>query len=243
MSDYPVRRRSLTEEPKKTPTGYPSVFSRFLICVGIFCFCISVSRTGAFDQQTNQLKKLLSTHSDPETVRIKTEQVWNNLGSFVPSLEVGAQSPEDSTRQYEIIQKEESVPVVAKTVFNIPARGVITSEFGQRTDPLNESSAFHTGLDIAANTGTPILAAAEGEVIHAGELGGYGFAVKLRHKDGLVTLYGHCSELLVTEGEQVYSGQEIAKMGSTGRSTGPHLHFEIIDGEEYLNPADFLSFV
>ncbi len=242
MSDYPVRRRPIPEEPKRASGKYPSVFSRFLISMGLFCFCISASKTGAFDQQTQQLKKLLSTHSDPETVRIKTEKVWNELESVVPSLEVGAQSPEDSTRQYEI-QKEESVPVAAKTVFSVPTQGVITSEFGQRTDPLNESTAFHTGLDIAASTGTPIFAAAEGEVVHAGELGGYGLAVKIRHKDGLVTLYGHCSELLVTEGQQVSSNQEIAKMGSTGRSTGPHLHFEIIDGEEYLNPADFLSFV
>ena len=245
MSDIPTRRPpSNTAEPKPLPVFYPRFTERMLISGTLFALCFFAGKTNVFRDQTEQLKQILNTHTDPQIVRMKAEEAVHYCETFLPSLEVGAESPEDSTRQYEIVKNEqESVEVTAQTVFSIPLEGVITSQFGERTDPLNESTAWHTGLDIAANTGTPIVAAASGEVIFSGELGGYGFAVKLRHPDGLVTLYGHCSELYVSEGQQISAGDTIAAVGSTGRSTGPHLHFEIIDGEEYLNPSDYLSFV
>ncbi len=245
MSEIPARRPpSKHTEPQPLSFRYPRITERTLISGCLFALCFFAGKTGVFHDQTEQLKQILNTHTDPQVVRMKAEEAIGYCETFLPSLEVGAEALEDSTRQYDIIIKEEEpVPVAAQTVFSIPLNGVITSGFGERTDPLNESSAYHTGLDIAANTGTPILAAADGEVIFSGELGGYGFAVKLRHKDGLVTLYGHCSQLYVKEGQTVSAGETIAAVGSTGRSTGPHLHFEIIDGEEYLNPSDFLSFV
>ena len=245
MSEIPTRRPpSKHMEPEPLPIFYPRITERMLISGCLFALCFFAGKTDVFHDQTEQLKQILNTHTDPQIVRMKAEEAVNYCETLLPSLEVGAESIEDSTRQYDIITPEqESVPVTAQTVFSIPLEGVITSQFGERTDPMNESSAWHTGLDIAANTGTPIFAAASGEVIFSGELGGYGFAVKLRHPDGLVTLYGHCSELFVEEGQQISAGETIAAVGSTGRSTGPHLHFEIIDGEEYLNPSDFLSFV
>jgi murein DD-endopeptidase MepM/ murein hydrolase activator NlpD len=101
----------------------------------------------------------------------------------------------------------------------------------------------HKGIDINAREGTPVRAAADGEVIMAKHYyGSYGHTVIIRHDNGLITLYAHCSELLVEEGDTVKAGDEIAKVGSTGRSVGPHLHFEVIDtcGNRRLNPTDYL---
>ncbi|MBE7042973.1 MAG: M23 family metallopeptidase [Ruminococcaceae bacterium] len=250
MSEIPTRRPiSRKAEPEPVFYHYPRFGERLIISGALFALCFCAGKVGAFQTQTLRLKQLIHTHTNPQTVRMKTEEALNYCETLLnpTSLEVGAQSLEDSTRQYEIKNDPqptpEAVQVSAQTVFSVPLQGIITSQFGERTDPLNESAAWHTGLDIAANTGTPIQASACGEVIYAGELGGYGLAVKICHPDGLVTLYGHCSELFVAQGQQVVAGDTIAAVGSTGRSTGPHLHFEIIDGTQYLNPADFLSFV
>ncbi|MCS6943139.1 MAG: peptidoglycan DD-metalloendopeptidase family protein [Geminocystis sp.] len=117
-----------------------------------------------------------------------------------------------------------------------PARGVLTSGFGRRW------GRMHKGIDIAGPVGTPIVAAADGVVISAGwNAGGYGNVVRIRHFDGTITLYAHNSKILVRRGDYVTQGQQIAKMGSTGFSTGPHLHFEIHpQGRRPVNPLAFL---
>jgi murein DD-endopeptidase MepM/ murein hydrolase activator NlpD len=117
-----------------------------------------------------------------------------------------------------------------------PAKGVFTSGYGPRW------GRMHRGIDIAAPVGTPIVAAAEGEVISAGwNSGGYGNLVKIRHFDGTVTLYAHNSKIHVRRGQYVQQGQHIANMGSTGFSTGPHLHFEIHpQGQKAVNPIALL---
>lgn len=110
-----------------------------------------------------------------------------------------------------------------------PLQGDITSLFGQRIHPITGEEHTHTGLDLAAPEGTDIEAAASGEVVFAGEKGGYGNLVIIEHSDGQQTYYAHCSELLVEQGQKVTKGQTIAEVGSTGSSTGPHLHFELRD--------------
>ena len=114
----------------------------------------------------------------------------------------------------------------------LPAKGTISSGYGMRR------GRMHKGIDIAAPIGTPIVAAASGEVIFAGwNTGGYGNLVKLRHPDGSVTFYAHNNRVMVRNGQRVRQGQLIAEMGSTGRSTGPHLHFEIRpNGSTAINP-------
>jgi murein DD-endopeptidase MepM/ murein hydrolase activator NlpD len=118
-----------------------------------------------------------------------------------------------------------------------PAKGVLSSGYGWRWGRL------HQGIDIAAPIGTPILAAASGKVISAGwDSGGYGNLIKIQHLDGSVTVYGHISKIMVTSGQQIVQGQQIAEMGSTGRSTGSHLHFEIRpQGDFAVNPMTFLN--
>lgn len=122
----------------------------------------------------------------------------------------------------------------AKGRFLWPLRGRITSPFGGRQIFGGEN--FHRGLDIAAPSGTPIAASAGGQVIWAGPKGTYGNLVKIDHGNGFTTYYAHCSELLVQEGDQVTQGQTIALVGSTGRSTGPHCHFELLWQDELLDP-------
>lgn len=125
---------------------------------------------------------------------------------------------------------------LARPMFVMPTRGVWTSGFGYRWGVL------HGGIDIANSIGTPILAASDGVVVAAGPTAGYGIWVKLRHSDGTVTLYGHLSAVLVNVGERVYAGDQIAKMGNTGNSTGPHLHFEVLlNGTDRVDPVGWLA--
>ncbi|MBS1704610.1 MAG: peptidoglycan DD-metalloendopeptidase family protein [Armatimonadetes bacterium] len=117
-----------------------------------------------------------------------------------------------------------------------PVNGSITSGFGSRYHPILHRRKMHTGIDFGASTGTPIRAAASGTVISVGYTGGYGNAVIISHGGGLSTLYGHCSRLYVRSGQQVSAGQLIAAVGSTGLSTGPHLHFEVRKNGTPVNP-------
>lgn len=122
-----------------------------------------------------------------------------------------------------------------------PVELCTSSGFGFRLHPIDDVVKFHYGTDFAADAGTEILAFADGTVLAAGEDDGYGNYVKLDHGNGFVTLYGHCSKLLVTEGENVTMGQPVALVGDTGHATGPHLHFELIHDGVYLNPEFYLA--
>ena len=121
-----------------------------------------------------------------------------------------------------------------------PINGEITSPFGWRTHPVFGSARFHSGLDIGADYGDPVVAADGGVIVHADWLGGYGKAVIIDHGNGLQTLYGHNSELVVSEGQGVSKGQMIARAGSTGYSTGPHVHFEVRSGGSPVDPTGYL---
>ncbi|GAA4219535.1 hypothetical protein GCM10022253_21760 [Sphingomonas endophytica] len=116
-----------------------------------------------------------------------------------------------------------------------------TSNFGIRSDPFRGTAAMHAGVDIPGPSGTPIYATADGVVSHAGRQGGYGNMVEINHGKGIATRYGHLSKIIVADNTRVKRGQLIALMGSTGRSTGPHLHYEVrIDGHA-VNPVPFLT--
>jgi murein DD-endopeptidase MepM/ murein hydrolase activator NlpD len=120
--------------------------------------------------------------------------------------------------------------------FALPLRGAFTSRFGLRTHPLFGRRHFHTGVDIAAPRGTPVRAAMEGTVLFAGWYGGYGKLVVLDHGNGLSTLYGHLSAILVGAGTRVNRGDIIGRVGSTGYSTGPHLHYEVRQNGRPIDP-------
>ncbi|NIJ07649.1 murein DD-endopeptidase MepM/ murein hydrolase activator NlpD [Sphingomonas vulcanisoli] len=116
-----------------------------------------------------------------------------------------------------------------------------TSGFGVRSDPFRGSAAMHAGIDLAAPTGTAVYATADGVVDHASWEGGYGNMVEINHGKGLETRFGHLSRILVHDGQTVHRGDLIALVGSTGRSTGPHLHYEVRMDGHAVNPIPYLQ--
>lgn len=123
----------------------------------------------------------------------------------------------------------------------MPVNGAITSKFGTRRDPIHGQHRSHKGIDIAAPRGTPIEAAATGTVVFSGRQRGYGKTVIVELADGRRTRYAHADKLLVQAGDEVRAGQVIATVGSTGRATGPHLHFEVTENGRAVNPLQALA--
>jgi len=124
--------------------------------------------------------------------------------------------------------------------FVLPVAGRPSSGYGLRMDPIQGKEVNHPGFDLAATSGTPVAAAAGGTVVHAGPASTYGNLVTVRHENGFETRYAHLSAVEVNVGDPVQAGQEIGKVGSTGHSTGPHLHFEIRQDGKAIDPAPLL---
>ena len=120
------------------------------------------------------------------------------------------------------------------------SKGWLSSYYGIRKDPFNGKPTMHKGLDFAGKENTPIIATASGVVTWASKRYGYGQLIEINHGDGLTTRYGHNKDLLVGLGDVVNKGQAIARMGSTGRSTGPHVHYEILKNNKHINPIKFV---
>ncbi|HEX8177139.1 MAG TPA: M23 family metallopeptidase [Pyrinomonadaceae bacterium] len=135
----------------------------------------------------------------------------------------------------EVLKRRATVPSIW------PVAGELSDGFGGRRNPFGGlGSEFHTGQDISAITGTPVMAAAQGTVIFAGWQNGYGQIVIIDHGNGLTTRYGHLSGIDVELGQQIARGQQLGRVGSTGRSTGPHLHYEVRINDEPVNPRQYL---
>lgn len=147
---------------------------------------------------------------------------------------------DETQQEEEKSQEEQDIEYVKQNVSIIwPIKGVITSRFGNRT-PTEIVTANHKGLDIAGNMGDNIVSAMEGTVVQYSEEGDYGKHLRIQNGE-VLTLYAHCSELLVQEGSTVKQGDVIAKVGATGRATGPHLHFEIRRDDRFINPELILG--
>ncbi len=121
-----------------------------------------------------------------------------------------------------------------------PVEGQITASFGERIDPFNGEGAFHSGVDISSVVGSPVIAPADGAVTFADFLGGYGRAIMIDHGHGITTRYGHLSSFAVTAGQYIHRGDTIGYVGSSGRSTGPHLHYEVRINDAPVNPYKYL---
>ena len=164
---------------------------------------------------------------DESTVKVAKADVKEEIEDKIEKIE----------KELEEQREIESHTVQGVYLEVTPVSGIITSRFGNRE---SIRSYGHTGLDIAAPAGTPIKATADGKVIFSGYSGGYGYVVKISHGNGIETYYGHCSALYVSTGEKVEAGDVIAAVGSTGNSTGNHLHFEVrVNGTE-VNPQNYL---
>jgi murein DD-endopeptidase MepM/ murein hydrolase activator NlpD len=121
-----------------------------------------------------------------------------------------------------------------------PVEGQITGSFGERIDPFNGEGAFHSGVDISAGIGCPVIAPADGIVTFADFLGGYGRAINVDHGHGISTRYGHLSSFAVTAGQYIHRGDTIGYVGASGRATGPHLHYEVRINDVPVNPYKYL---
>lgn len=167
------------------------------------------------------------------------EEDENN--SSIPALMLGRSMPQPLRRS--AIQVYKAVTKTAEQVvgkFLKPIEGRVSSSYGMRTDPFDGAWRRHNGIDFAAPAGTPVRSAAAGQVKYSGWLPGYGKTVIVEHAGGYETRYAHNANNLVRKGELVKAGQVVASVGSTGRATGPHLHFEVRKGSDAVDPSIFL---
>lgn len=204
------------------------------------------------EQQKNNIalisQQLMAQKSQFQQQAEFQKQVVDRLRTNRQALEAAeAQLAKDSESIGALIQNrvaqeraKNGIVILGTGQFNLPSDAPISSGFGYRMHPILGYQRFHAGLDFAADYGSPILAADRGVVIFAGWYGGYGNAVIIDHGNGLTTMYAHSQELYVSEGQTVQRGQAIAAVGSTGLSTGPHLHFEVRKDGEPVDPAPYL---
>ncbi|MEH2036266.1 murein hydrolase activator EnvC family protein [Nostoc sp.] len=208
------------------------------------------------EQQKNEIglirEQLLAQKADYQTQTQSQSELIQRLNSDRFALEAAQNQLERESKNLEVLIQQKVAEAQAKTnsrtsiiirgtgVMAYPSDASTSSPFGWRVHPILGYRRFHAGLDFAASYGSKIRAADSGRVIFAGWYGGYGRAVIIDHGNGMTTLYGHTSELYVSEGQAVERGQAIAAVGSTGFSTGPHLHFEVRRNGTPVDPANYL---
>lgn len=186
--------------------------------------------------------------ADSNTAALVDDEAWRAAFTNEPKKS-GLHVPQAVMNEILSYGTKSAAPLPAAAVtpansagFEMPVEGGrISSNFGERFHPVDKRMKFHGGLDIAARRGTPISAASDGTVIFAGRRGGYGNLVIIDHGNGTTTRYAHADRLLVEKGERVGSGQQIATVGSTGKSTGPHLHFEVRENDRAIDPLKLFS--
>lgn len=191
----------------------------------------------------DQYNKIIVNNNEQEQPKQTKEQEENTtqdgIGGAVEDLQNTSDVKEETTK--ELSQSEQDIINVKNTTtFIKPIEGIISSKYGQRDTATGRVPKNHTGTDIAANLGTKIKSASDGEVVLASEEGDYGKHLKIQIGEVSI-IYAHCNNLYVKQGDKVTQGQEIAEVGSTGNSTGPHLHFEIRISERTVDPQSILE--
>ncbi len=189
---------------------------------------------GTFDLETG-LFAAPPMQEDPEHQQLE----YALLESRMAGLAVEAKRQEASLRELSRYFEEQS-SLLGNTPSIWPVRGWVTSEFGMRDDPFTGASTMHHGLDISTPDGKPVMSPAAGTVAFTGDRGGYGKVLVIDHGLGVTSFYAHLSEVLVKAGDSVKRGEHIAAVGNTGRSTGPHLHYEIRSYDVPINPRTYI---
>ncbi len=214
----------------------------------------TIEESGLFEE--NPGKSVYTELFDQELARLMaqrgtlgvSELLERQLGgvSGDPALSAPAAEPEGEPRPGATQDAGLALPLTVGAdadipQFRMPVRAPVSSGYGYRTDPISRQTRFHKGLDLAAPEGTPVLAAMGGRVVYAGNQGGYGNTVVIAHEGGYRTRYAHLATLAVHQGDHIRAHQMLGAVGSTGRSTGPHLHFEITRSGERIDPRSAMT--
>ena len=217
----------------------------------------TLDRVERFDQKLRAMTMLSDpqrnlamgpTETEPGMTAPATETQFTQLTSLESSKALAGRLDRlsaEATRQEQSLQElqayfQDQKSLLASTPSLWPARGWVTSDFGQRLDPYTADRVMHAGMDIAAPHGKEVFAPSDGTVVFAGLEGGYGNVIVIDHGYGIKTRYGHLAKLLVKAGDRVKRGSHIAAVGNTGRSTGPHLHYEVRVNGIPQNPRKFI---
>ncbi len=202
-------------------------------------------QTETFQQEKTTLLNTAVTELEERSTII--ERIICNLGVEVKDVpKNNANSggpflipPKDNNRDL-LFRSDKYLDAIASLPLGRPVPGLITSRFGHRTDPVNGRKGFHTGVDMRAKRGQEIKATGDGVVTKAFVNGSYGRFVEIRHGNGYSTKFAHMTKILVKRGDRVKRGQPIGTVGSSGRSTGPHLHYEVCFANKPINPSKFM---
>lgn len=243
----------------------------FTICLTVLILTVTIvflsfeiskinKERAAYTREIAHLKSQIPVASDTMQARNYIQNIENKLKKINQYLikrgikgfavnDVGGNdqsseelSPEETYSLYND-RLEDILVGIAFTPIGYPANFVMNSRFGYRSDPIRRGRVeFHPGIDFKGRRGDAVKSTADGKVIVAGWFQGYGKCVKIRHKNNLETLYGHLSKVNVKAGQMVNSGQVIGQVGSTGHSTGNHLHYEVRKNGKPINPGSYLSF-
>ena len=195
------------------------------------------------DQKYDFMNHLLEDAYQYEAIIRQLEQAEHDISGEIQRAQEAAEAQRRAAAAAEAARRAAQLtrPSGGRMQWPVPGHYRISSPYGNRTHPIRRTPEFHSGIDIPAPNGTNIVAAADGIVIISGWRGGYGNTIVIDHGGGLSTLYGHNSRNIATEGQFVYAGDVIARVGSTGVSTGPHLHFEVRHNGRHVNPNPYLG--
>lgn len=207
-----------------------------------------VIRLDALGQRLTQMAKLEKgefdfSRSPAQGGPAATEGNPMQVADFVKSLQELSTQLEDRSQQLTVLEEmmmNRNLQAEVMPAGRPIKRGWLSSFFGMRTDPFSGHRVHHSGVDFAGKMGSDIVSVGAGVVTFAGRRSGYGNLVEVNHGSGYVTRYGHCQKILVNVGDTIQKGQVVAKMGSTGRSTGPHVHFEVLKNGRAVNPKRYI---
>lgn len=260
MSGEKIIEEMTKDENKKVKDRLVSlIFTQSVVCVLIILFSFTLKLIGG-DLFEWEKGVYISDFEDKTSVK----EVLNQLSTVVSAPndedknkpEKDTEADENKTLEYELLSEDDGADSIidfkevqtlssvkmAKLNMIMPlSKYRVTSEYGYRVNPVSGVYRLHSGVDFGANSGENIYSVLGGKVVRSDYASDYGHYVMIDHGDGLCTLYAHCSERLVSVGDTVKQGDVIALVGSTGASTGPHLHFEVRVNNERINPLNLLS--
>ncbi len=229
------RRNGIKPENKeKKRKSFLGGFIKNLFMIAIIIGIIYVYENKAYftsDTFKNDVKAVLNTE-------INLKEFWNKITNNNQKQKENEEV--QTVLKEEVKETPQPVKEESTSTYIMPLNGILTSNFGYRTSDNPNVEGNHTGIDIAGNVGDKIVASSYGKVVEVSGEGGYGNHLKIANGE-MITLYAHCNQIYVDEGDVVTQGQEIAEVGLTGNTTGPHLHFEIRKNDEYLNPLEYVE--